>query len=158
MALTEVTRLVALTADLLSADPSLKEVRIDVEGSAPPILADADVLKIVFQNLLINGAHAMQAKGRIRVAVQAIDSSCQVQFVDQGPGIPQNIRDRVFTPFFTTKVRGSGLGLATAKRLVEAHHGEIAIDCPSTGGSTVTVRLPAHGPQDRRELDRSLPS
>jgi signal transduction histidine kinase len=52
------------------------------------------------------------------------------------------MRDRVFTPFFTTKTRGSGLGLPTAKRFVEAHRGEISLDCPPDGGTTVHVRLP----------------
>ena len=100
------------------------------------------MLKIVFQNLLINGAHAMKGQGRIRVAVASIDTSCQIAFVDSGPGIPADIRDKIFTPFFTTKSRGSGLGLPTAKRLIEAHNGQIAIDCPPTGGTTVVIRLP----------------
>jgi signal transduction histidine kinase len=52
------------------------------------------------------------------------------------------IRQKIFTPFFTTKSRGSGLGLPTAKRFVEAHHGLIAVDCPTGGGTTVTVQLP----------------
>ena len=58
------------------------------------------------------------------------------------PGDSGEIRDKIFTPFFTTKSRGSGLGLPTAKRLVEAHNGQIAIDCPPAGGTTVVVRLP----------------
>jgi signal transduction histidine kinase len=65
-----------------------------------------------------------------------------VRFSDSGPGIPADVRARIFTPFFTTKSRGSGLGLPTAKRLVEAHHGTIDVDCPPAGGTTVTVRLP----------------
>jgi signal transduction histidine kinase len=100
------------------------------------------MLTIVFQNLLINSAHAMKGKGRIRVSVATIDSACQVAFVDSGPGIPSDIREKIFTPFFTTKSRGSGLGLPTAKRLIEAHNGQIAIDCPPAGGTSVLVRLP----------------
>jgi two-component system NtrC family sensor kinase len=96
----------------------------------------------VFHNLLINSAHAMQGKGSIRVAVEAVDTACQIAFVDRGPGIPPEIRDRIFTPFFTTKSRGSGLGLPTVKRLVEAHDGQISIDCPAAGGTTVVIRLP----------------
>jgi signal transduction histidine kinase len=92
--------------------------------------------------LLINGAHAMQGKGRIHVAVGTVDASCQISFVDTGPGISMEIREKIFTPFFTTKARGSGLGLPTAKRLIEAHNGQIAIDCPPDGGTAVVVRLP----------------
>ena len=140
----EVSRLVATTVELLKEDPALKGVRIQVDGSVPPIEADPELLKIVFQNLLVNGAHAMQGQGTIRITVEAIDSSCRIAFSDAGPGIPPEIREKIFTPFFTTKSRGSGLGLSTAKRLIDAHHGTISIDCPSGGGTTVSIRLPAH--------------
>jgi two-component system sensor kinase FixL len=142
---TDLTSLVTTTASLLSQDPALREVAIDVQGSAPLVHADPDMLRIVFQNLLINGAHAMQGKGTITVRVQSREGFCQIAFTDAGPGIPAEIRARIFTPFFTTKTRGSGLGLPTAKRLVEAHKGEIAIDCPAGGGTTVTIRLPLVG-------------
>lgn len=64
-------------------------------------------------------------------------------FKDSGPGIPPDIREKVFTPFFTTKSRGSGLGLPTSKSLIEAHHGHIHIQCPPDGGTAVTIQLPA---------------
>jgi signal transduction histidine kinase len=70
-----------------------------------------------------------------------------VRFADSGPGIPDDVREKIFTPFFTTKARGTGLGLPTAKRLVEAHHGTIDIACPPGGGTHVTVRLPLHQPE-----------
>jgi PAS domain S-box-containing protein len=139
----EVARLVAATADLMREDPALKGVRVEVEGSAPLIDADPDLLKIVFQNLLMNGAHAMQGQGTIRISVKTIDSSCHIAFADAGPGIPPEIREKIFTPFFTTKSRGSGLGLPTAKRLIEAHHGTITLECPPSGGTTVSIKLPA---------------
>jgi two-component system sensor kinase FixL len=139
---TDVVPLVTITASLLTRDPSLRDVEVEVDGSAPPVPADAEMLKIVFQNLLINSAHAMKGRGRIRVAVTAVDTSCQIAFIDAGPGIPPEVREKIFTPFFTTKSRGSGLGLPTAKRLIEAHNGQIAIDCPPGGGTTVVVRLP----------------
>ena len=65
-----------------------------------------------------------------------------IAFRDAGPGIPSEIREKIFTPFFTTKRRGSGLGLPTAKRLIEAHHGSISVDCPPAGGTTVSIQLP----------------
>ena len=71
-----------------------------------------------------------------------MDTTCQIAFIDAGPGIPAEMREKIFTPFFTTKSRGSGLGLPTAKRLVEAHNGQIAIDCPPAGGTTVVIRIP----------------
>jgi PAS domain S-box-containing protein len=141
-ALTDLVPLVTTTAGLLSQDPALRDVDVEIKGTAPPVPADPDMLRIVFQNLLINGAHAMQGKGTIHVAVETINSTCQIAFIDGGPGIPAEIREKIFTPFFTTKSRGSGLGLPTAKRLIEAHNGQIEISCPPAGGTRVIVRLP----------------
>ena len=141
--LTEIVPLVTMTADLLSRDPALNAVAIEIRGECQAIPADAEMLKIVFHNLLVNGAHAMKGAGRIRVEVKAVDGFCLIVFADNGPGIPAEIRDKIFTPFFTTKARGSGLGLPTAKRLIEAQHGDISIACPAGGGTAVTVRLPA---------------
>ena len=142
--------LVTMTADLICRDPSLKNLEVDVAGTAPPVLADAEMLKIVFQNLLVNSAHAMHGHGKIDVAIGTIDGSCQIAFTDTGPGIPPEIRDKIFTPFFTTKSRGSGLGLATAKRIVEAHQGELRVECPDSGGTRVTVRLPTQAADSSR--------
>jgi two-component system sensor kinase FixL len=138
----DLASLLATTVDLLSRDPAVKGVSVQIEGSAPRVLADAELLKIVFQNLLINGAQAMGGHGDLRVRLGAIDGMGSVAFADRGPGIPPDIREKIFTLFFTTKVRGTGLGLPTAKRLVEAQHGRISIDCPTVGGTTVTVHLP----------------
>jgi two-component system sensor kinase FixL len=142
----DVLQLVASTAEVLKTDPALEHVDVVVTGSAPPVSADAEMLKIVFQNLLLNGAHAMQGRGRIDVTLGASGSTCEVAFRDHGSGIPADVRDKVFTPFFPTKARVTGLGLPTAKRIVEDHHGLFVIDCPPGGGTTVVVRLPVEVP------------
>jgi len=67
---------------------------------------------------------------------------CRIAISDNGPGIPNDVRERIFEPFFTTKHRGTGLGLPTAKRVIEQHGGSIEIQCPQTGGTVVTVSLP----------------
>jgi two-component system sensor kinase FixL len=140
--LTDLTQLMSGTARLLQEDPLLRDVTVDLAGHAPPVMADGSLLQIVFHNLLINGAQAMHGRGEIRVAVSHTQTLCRIAVADRGPGIPPNIRDKVFTPFFTTKSRGSGLGLPTCRRLVEAHHGTIAVECPPDGGTIVTVSLP----------------
>jgi two-component system sensor kinase FixL len=134
--------LLKMVADLVRQDPALKELAVNIEGSSPSVLGDAELLKIVAQNLLLNSAHAMDGRGAVEVKVSVDASGCMIAVADMGPGIPRDVREKLFTPFFTTKARGTGLGLSTAKRLIEAHGGTIAITCPPTGGTTVVLRLP----------------
>jgi len=84
----------------------------------------------------------MQGSGTIQVSLTSIVDMCQITFADEGPGIPADVLEKIFTPFFTTKARGSGLGLPTVRRLIEAHQGTISIACPSDGGTVVTIQLP----------------
>lgn len=140
----ELDPLLRMTAELICRDPQLGGISVEIAGTAPPVRADSEMLKIVFENLLVNAAQAMHRQGTIRVRIDSPHGAARVAVSDAGPGIPPDIREKVFTAFFTTKARGSGLGLATARRLVEAHHGEIAIDCPPGGGTTVSVSLPTH--------------
>jgi PAS domain S-box-containing protein len=142
----DVIPLVKATANLLSEDPALRGIDVKVDGGVLLVSADPDMLQVVFQNLLINSAHAMQGRGSIRVTVELVETRCHIAFVDGGPGIPPDVRQKIFTPFFTTKSRGSGLGLPTVKRFVEAHNGDVAIDCPPAGGTRVLIRLPM-GPE-----------
>ena len=90
----DVVPLVTMTADLLCQDPALKDVQVEVDGSAPPVLADAEMLKIVFQNLLVNSAHAMQGRGQDRRRDRAVDGTCQIAFTDTGPGSRQRFATR----------------------------------------------------------------
>jgi two-component system, LuxR family, sensor kinase FixL len=140
----QIRALLSSTAALVREDPALNAVRIEVEGDDTTISADPGLLQIVFLNLLVNGAQAVGRGGAIRITVDSADSDCRVRVKDNGPGIVWEIREKIFTPFFTTKSRGSGLGLPTAKRLIEAHRGTIDIQCPPDGGTIVTVQLPTN--------------
>jgi two-component system sensor kinase FixL len=134
--------LLSSTAEFLKSDPVLSGVEISVDGDAPQVVADAELLKIVFLNVMMNSAQAMSGNGRIDVEIGARDGACEIAISDSGPGVPEEARDKVFMPFFTTKRKGTGLGLATAKRLVEAHEGTIALTAAPGGGARVMVRLP----------------
>jgi two-component system sensor kinase FixL len=138
----DITTIISSTADLLAEDPTMRRVQVAIEGSAPPLIADAELLKIVFVNLLVNAAHAMEGGGTIHVSITPVDGVCEVAFRDSGPGIQRDVLEKIFMPFFTTKPRGTGLGLPTVKRLVEAHAGSIRVECPAAGGTMVTVCLP----------------
>jgi len=124
---------------LVRQDSSVRDITIEVEGTTPPIAADAELLKLILQNLFLNAVHAMHGQGRIKVTVRVEGKTCAIAIADAGPGIPPEVRAKLFTPFFTTKARGTGLGLSTARRFVEAQGGSLTIDCPPSGGTTVLV-------------------
>ncbi len=138
----ELRPLLEMTADLLKKDPSFANLDVVVTGDPSPVNADAELLKIVFQNLMINAAQAMHGEGRIDIAITASEGGYSVAVADQGPGIAAEVREKLFQPFVTTKARGTGLGLSIAKRLIEAHGGTIAVDCPAGGGTRVRAEIP----------------
>ncbi len=140
------------TTALVSADPVARDVRFEVEGTAPMILADGKLLRIVFLNVLLNAAQALHNDGTIRTSVAAGERGCRIAIADTGPGISPDIRDRIFAPFFTTKSRGTGLGLSTAKRFVDAHHGRMSVQCPAGGGTVMTIELPREQPPASRHF------
>jgi len=113
------------------------------------VLGDPELLRIVFQNLLINAAQAVEGRGTLKVTVGGDDQTKSVRIADKGPGMSAEVRRNLFRPFFTTKSRGTGLGLPTAKRLVELHGGSIAVESTSGAGTTVTVSFPAASPRAR---------
>jgi two-component system sensor kinase FixL len=142
----DVRSVLSATIDLLRGDDTHASVGVTMVGDAPLIDADIELLKIVFLNLFINSAQAMKGRGDITVDVSTERGRCQVVITDTGPGIPPEIRTRLFTPFVTTKARGTGLGLSTVKRLIEAHYGEIHVESPAAGGARITVLLPLASP------------
>ncbi|HET9468677.1 MAG TPA: PAS domain S-box protein [Vicinamibacterales bacterium] len=129
------------TASLIERDPGMLNLEISVSGSAD-ITGDREMLQIVFQNILMNAAQAMEGRGRIVVTIAARDGRCKVAIADRGPGMPDEVREKAFDAFFTTKHRGTGLGLPIAKRVVDAHGGAIDIAVPPEGGTTISVELP----------------
>jgi PAS domain S-box-containing protein len=134
--------LVESTVGLMRKDPAQAGLVVQVSGDNPIVQADAEQLRIVLLNLLLNAAQANGHGGRITVDIHANELAATVAIADEGPGIPDEVRARIFEPFFTTKHRGTGLGLPTARRVVERHRGTIDIDCPPAGGTVVTVTLP----------------
>jgi signal transduction histidine kinase len=128
--------------EMLKRDPALAAIDVQISGSPAAIPADPEQLRIVLQNLLMNAAQAMGGRGVIEVSLVADDGGSQVLVRDHGPGMPAEVRDKAFDAFFTTKHRGTGLGLPIARRVVEAHGGDIDISTPDGGGTVVSIRLP----------------
>jgi PAS domain S-box-containing protein len=135
--------LVTSTADLILRDPSMQGLRINVSGTDAVASADSEQLQIAFVNILTNAAQAMGGVGDIDVTIGQSPQGWSISFADHGPGMPLEVREKAFEAFFTTKHRGTGLGLPTARRIVEAHGGHISIEAPPNGGTAVSIALPA---------------
>ena len=117
------------------------DLKIEVNGSAA-LTGDREMLQVVFQNILMNAAQAMAGQGAVNVNITVSDSKVCVDVIDNGPGMPEDVREKAFNAFFTTKHRGTGLGLPIALRVVESHGGSMRIDLPPSGGTTISISLP----------------
>jgi signal transduction histidine kinase len=84
---------------------------------------DRDKLKQVILNLSRNGMEAMDRGGRLTVRAQCLEDQVEITVSDEGPGIPEPEREKIFVPFYTTKKQGTGLGLSVSKRIIEEHRG-----------------------------------
>lgn len=116
-----------------------------------PLTVDADPAQLqqVFANLLINGIESMQHSGTLDVTagLSARDPHlCQITVTDKGHGIPEDRLGRIFEPFVTTKERGTGLGLAVSRRIIQEHGGSITASNRPEGGAEFTVELPLARP------------
>lgn len=110
--------------------------------------ADADQLRQIFTNLIVNGLQAMEAGGTLSVS-SAVDREarcCSVTISDNGSGISADVQKKLFTPFFTTKSRGTGLGLAVSYGIVKDHGGEIRVESEPGEGATFIITLPLEQP------------
>jgi PAS domain S-box-containing protein len=127
---------------LLAGHAELAAVSVEITGADVTLEADEKMLQDVFLNLFLNAAQAMKGNGSIRVVVHPGRETVRVDVEDDGSGVPPDLRDRVFEPFFTTRHRGTGLGLPIVRRDVEAHGGDVTIVHRDEGGTRVTVTLP----------------
>jgi two-component system, LuxR family, sensor kinase FixL len=114
----------------------------DLDSELPEISCDSDKLKQVFMNVIINAAEAMEKGGTVTVATERWSEGIEVRIHDEGVGISEEDRLRIFEPFYTTRKRGSGLGLSISYKIVEAHRGDIkALSAPGQG-TTFVINLP----------------
>ena len=125
----------------MAPPPSGADVERDLQ-SMPPVVADRDQLRQVVLNLLTNAYEAMPEGGTVRIGAQVVDDAVEIAVSDTGVGMDSLTRDQVFEPFFSLKVKGTGLGLAVSKRIVEAHCGTLTMDSEPGHGCTATIRLP----------------
>ncbi len=125
---------------------------LDLQEDLPPVYVDPKQIQQVFLNLILNAVQAMQDQGVLTITSALLERDgvpwvC-VGIADSGPGILQQILDKIFTPFFTTKAQGTGLGLAICHKLVTQHHGTISVTSHDGKGTVFTIELPASGGPD----------
>ena len=133
--------------DILAlATEELSTRNVTLESSLPsiPLLVnvDADLLKQAALNVIQNGAQAMPEGGRLRVVLEEDGKNAILRIADQGPGIPDDIRERIFDLYFTTKSGGSGIGLAMTYRILQLHHGSVEVQSIAGHGTEFWLRIP----------------
>jgi PAS domain S-box-containing protein len=117
------------------------DISFDPAMNLPDYRGDIDRLRQVFTNLIVNGLQAMDGSGQLRISTRFVDGLHQISIADSGPGIPLNIQEQIFNPFFTTKATGTGLGLSVSYGIVRAHGGSIEVESQSGAGSRFIVVL-----------------
>ena len=119
------------------------EAVLDLDPDAGTIRADAEQMGRMLQNLLLNAADAMPAGGTLTVRTRRAAGRLHLTVSDTGQGIEPGERDRLFTPYYTTKQHGTGLGLAIVQSVVTDHHGKISVEGAPGRGTTFHIELPA---------------
>ena len=134
-----------LVDEVLTVLPPPAGIEVDRQLPSGPLsaLADRDMLRQVLLNLLGNAYQAMPEGGRVSVEVSDERNVVRISVADTGAGMTQDVKDSLFQPFFTTKARGIGLGLAVCKRIIDAHSGRIEVDSTPGQGAEFIVTLPA---------------
>jgi len=130
-------------------------IETHIPSDLPLLEADGHQLRQLFTNLVTNAFEALGGQGHVGVRAWLVPGdeagngdgfattpSVVVDVSDDGPGIAEDVRDRIFSPFFTTKPRGSGLGLAIVRKIVDAHEGRIDVSVGPRGGTSFRVTLP----------------
>jgi PAS domain S-box-containing protein len=131
---------------VMLASPAAEKHRVQVERHSGqgllPARIDSDLVKQAVLNIVLNGVQSMPEGGKLQIITRREGEGAIITIRDEGPGIPADIRDKVFNLYFTTKKEGSGIGLAMAYRVVQLHHGSVEFTSIDGRGTTFYLRLP----------------
>ncbi len=124
------------------------EVRLAVPADIPAVIADRVQVQQVLLNLIRNAVEAMEGRDtkRLIISVESADGMVTISVADTGPGLSEDMRDRLFQPFVTTKEDGMGIGLSVCRTIIEAHGGRIVADVNPDGGTVFRFTLPIAAP------------
>jgi signal transduction histidine kinase len=125
--------------------PTAKQANIEIKcylpADLPPLRLDADLFKQVLLNLMLNAEQAMPGGGELTIQASRDGDAVCLSLIDTGIGMTPEVVAKVFRPFFSTKSTGSGLGLPTARKIVEAHGGSIDVQSEPGKGTKFTIRM-----------------
>jgi signal transduction histidine kinase len=140
----EETNIEQMVQELLTKNgvPESIQTEAQIESDARIVRADSAYMKRILGNLVSNAVQAMPKGGKLTVQAHRETSAVVIMVKDTGVGIPEDAKDKLFTPLFTTKSKGQGFGLAVVKRLTEALGGTVTFDSKEGTGTTFTIRLP----------------
>jgi signal transduction histidine kinase len=115
---------------------------IDTTQNEPVVKMDVENMKRVFSNFIKNAVDAMPEGGKLTISSRKSNGDVEIVFVDTGTGMAKEVLERLWTPFFTTKAKGMGLGLAICRRIIEAHGGRISVESIVGEGTTFAITIP----------------
>jgi signal transduction histidine kinase len=132
-----------LLEEALTVAPPPTGITVELDHTpVPAVVADRDQMRQVVLNLLTNAYEAMPAGGAVHLDARVVDDACEIIVADTGMGMDEQTCAQVFDPFFSMKIKGTGLGLAVSKRIVESHQGTLSLTSREGQGSTAIMRLP----------------
>lgn len=118
------------------------ELAVELTEESATVNVDSDLLKQALLNILVNAIEAMTEGGHLRIVSGVRANHAEIRISDTGPGIPEEVRDKIYNLYFTTKSQGSGIGLAMTFRIVQLHDGTINFSSEPGKGTTFVVELP----------------
>ena len=132
---------------LMELEATQKGIEISLEHPDEPVIvqADPDLLRQALLNIEVNAIEAMENGGKLHIAIEKHAETCLIRMQDTGPGIPPDKQDKIFQLYYTTKPKGSGIGLAMTFRAVQLHGGTIEVEGRVGHGTTFRVTLPLAG-------------
>lgn len=143
----DVNKVIAAICDEKKSDSGLQNINfnLDLSEDLPPVSGNEYQIYACIENIVNNSLEAMPQGGELYVTTEREDGSIAIRVVDTGPGLSEEVMSKLFTPFFTTKSVGSGLGLYTSKEIIEKMGGKISVDCEKDKGCKVRLSLPLSG-------------